>query len=686
MKHLKIILLLFLFGIIFYYPNIHAKTYAGRFYEQGYQYSKVGVFAKEKGGSLDYNGWFIISTKDKNTYYCIEPNTTLNGSKEKSHTIYSGKSNMVKNSKLTNSKYEKINLLAYYGYGYKDAKVNHKAKKWYGITQVMIWRTMRTDLSWTFKTSRYGDTKSSLYKNEVKEMNNLVNNHKTKSSFSGTNQKLSQGQTVSLTDNNKVLENYTVTSSSNVVSVSKSGNILKIKGEKNGKATITFTKTSKINTDYRLFTSKTYQDLIERGKIDTISFQMTAEVVSNSINLQKEDSETGTKPGKNLSFEDATYEVLDSSNKKVGEITTDKDGKGILSVANGTYTLKEIKAPKGYEVNSEEYKVTVNNEDEKVTVKDKIIKGKVKIIKEKGSKEDGYKKEKDAQFTIFDENNSEVTNIVTDKNGKAEVELPYGKYEIRQTEGEKGYAFVEDFKIDINKSDEYTYELKNEKMSKLIFTKTDFSTSKPVPNTLIEIYNSNDTQIFKGRTDKNGKIEIERLEIGKYYILEKDAPKYYLLNNEKMPFEVKENGEVIKCNMDNHRKMGSLEIIKKDEMEDTTLKGAKIEVVFEETNKKVYTGTTNEEGKIYIDNLIAGKYCIHETKAPKGYKLDKKPKCIEIDKDGQKYQVKIKNKKNLSVPDTFLEQNKNKLLILSFISVLGVLFIIYETSKAKKKI
>ena len=136
-------MLLLFFVITLFITNVNAKTYAGRFYEQGYQYSKVGVFAKEKGGALDYNGWFIISTKDKNTYYCIEPSTSLNDSKAKSHTIYEGKTNMVKNSKLTNSKYEKVNLLAYYGYGYKDTSINHKAKKWYGITQVMIWRIMK---------------------------------------------------------------------------------------------------------------------------------------------------------------------------------------------------------------------------------------------------------------------------------------------------------------------------------------------------------------------------------------------------------------------------------------------------------------------------------------------------------------------------------------------------------------
>ena len=69
-------------------------------------------------------------------------------------------------------------------------------------------------------------------------------------------------------------------------------------------------------------------------------------------------------------------------------------------------------------------------------------------------------------------------------------------------------------------------------------------------NTLIEIYNAeNDELIFSGRTDENGSIIIEKIEYGKYYILEKEAPEGYELNPERMYFEIKENGEVVKSIM-----------------------------------------------------------------------------------------------------------------------------------------
>ena len=88
-------------------------------------------------------------------------------------------------------------------------------------------------------------------------------------------------------------------------------------------------------------------------------------------------------------------------------------------------------------------------------------------------------------------------------------------------------------------------------MGELEFTKVDLSTSEPLPNTLIEIYTEEDELIFSGRTDDKGMIIIKGLRYGKYYILEKEAPEGYILNTEKMYFEIKENGQVVKSIMTN---------------------------------------------------------------------------------------------------------------------------------------
>ena len=81
----------------------------------------------------------------------------------------------------------------------------------------------------------------------------------------------------------------------------------------------------------------------------------------------------------------------------------------------------------------------------------------------------------------------------------------------------------------------------------------DISTSEPLPNTLIEIYNENEELVFSGKTDENGMIVIEELRYGKYYVLEKEAPEGYILNEEKMFFEILEDGEIVKTTMVNEQ-------------------------------------------------------------------------------------------------------------------------------------
>ncbi len=182
----------------------------------------------------------------------------------------------------------------------------------------------------------------------------------------------------------------------------------------------------------------------------------------------------------------------------------------------------------------------------------------IEVTKTYGSKNDGvYRPEKGAEFEVYNtETNQLVSKVITDSDGKFTLDLGYGTYRIHQTKGKDKYDFVKDYTITIDGStDKEVIFFKNEYItSDLEFTKTDFSTGETLPNTTIEIYNTETNELVGTHvTDANGKVTIKNLGFGKYYILEKNAPEGYELNPEKMYFEITKSGEIIKVNMKNHK-------------------------------------------------------------------------------------------------------------------------------------
>ena len=66
-----------------------------------------------------------------------------------------------------------------------------------------------------------------------------------------------------------------------------------------------------------------------------------------------------------------------------------------------------------------------------------------------------------------------------------------------------------------------------------------------------EILDENKQVLFRGKTDKNGVVEFEKLPYGKYFYREFNAPNGYILDERPFAFEIKENDEIIKAEMTN---------------------------------------------------------------------------------------------------------------------------------------
>ena len=323
--------------------------------------------------------------------------------------------------------------------------------------------------------------------------------------------------------------------------------------------------------------------------------------LSAYVEIVKKDSETG----KIIKLADTSFKILNTdTNQYVSQyvggkildtFTTDETGKTqtYLKLEAGNYKIVEIKTPKGYLINKEGVIFSIGNESNYtytsygliVTIDfvDQAIKGQIEINK-KGEttvlENNSIKYENiplsNVKFKIYASEDilssdktvlyyskdALVDTVITDENGYAKSKnIPLGKYYLIEIETGDMYVLdSEKHEIELKEIDNNTpivYESISKinylKKGNLEFTKLDFSTDLPLPNTLIEIYTDKDELIFSGRTDKNGKITINDLVIGKYYILEKEAPEGYILNDEKMYFEILENGEIVKSIMKDYR-------------------------------------------------------------------------------------------------------------------------------------
>ena len=155
-----------------------------------------------------------------------------------------------------------------------------------------------------------------------------------------------------------------------------------------------------------------------------------------------------------------------------------------------------------------------------------------------------------------------VAILVTDSNGYASIsDLPLGKYYLKEIKSSNNNVIDSNiYEFELTYQDQYTeiiykvFNLSNKyEKGTLEFTKTDFVTGDSLPNTKIEIYTEDDIKVFEGYTNEEGKIVIEDLPVGKYYLVEVEAPEGYILNPEKMYFEIKDNGEIVKADMSNEQ-------------------------------------------------------------------------------------------------------------------------------------
>ena len=344
----------------------------------------------------------------------------------------------------------------------------------------------------------------------------------------------------------------------------------------------------------------------------------------------------------------ATYMAMEE-NAEEGEDgiigITGKDGiatlKGLLAEKN--YIIKEIRSPKNYEINTEEIKITTRVTEE----------GEIEAEKISGTSKQNLEvsKEDDSRYIIKMQVEDEIqANLEITKTDNQGTILPNIVFKL------KGYGIQEKGKEAITNKEgkinltgiclnkEYTLEEVKADGYYLVCVK--FRIIRQDGQYKVEILSQENSQTHIGIKAENITTTVTNQD---------EIPNISMnIKNEKIPtYELK------------------IKKVKKDDIENKGLSGARYAITSEDTKEtKYYTSTV--DGSITIPGLynyvagkyITGKYTLKELRAPEGYAITGEEVTFWVSVENEEMTINFENERNLTSVKEYNVQGNTVNLIL----------------------
>ena len=401
-----------------------------------------------------------------------------------------------------------------------------------------------------------------------------------------------------------------------------------------------------------------------QGAVGEFKYTFNNEKTSYSVEIYKHDSEDKQKK-----LAGAEFAVTDSRGF-TKTVTTDASGKAsITELPYDDYTIREIKAPKGYALSDKEYSVKktelVHGSPVVIEAANKYILGSVTI--KKVDHENSEKLLEGAKFNVTDENGSllkwkaEGDVYTLDERGSSVItagrvtlkDLPEGTYTLTEIDAPSGYAILDGSRTFTITEANMTapLEMKVENLLRRTavgFIKVDKNNKElRLAGAEFTLYRMNGEKqgevVATGVTNNNGLVTFTELTMGSYRAKETKAPKGYKLWNAPIDFTVDEYGKV---------SVGSTElkpeglvytamITNTAEEKEITLKKvsdtgeALTGATFRLSGEKSYILTTGSDGTAKI-SLPYGDYILEEVIAPDGYVLSSEKQALNLSDSGLK--------------------------------------------------
>ncbi len=238
----------------------------------------------------------------------------------------------------------------------------------------------------------------------------------------------------------------------------------------------------------------------------------------------------------------------------------------------GTWLIRELKPAPAFVLNENVYPVTLSENEEviEIEIENRFITGTVQTTKVDAEYPDN--KLTGAVFEVYadadgnKEFDPDIDRLVGEMNeiedGVYRMEgLRYNGYFLYEKSSPEGFLKDENYHYFEIRNDGETVIVENEAgvgfinqpiTGELEITKKDISDGKLLPGVGFRIKNDKGEIVAEGYTDENG-IAKFTLRYGKYTYQEFDPLDGYQLDETEYPFEIKEDGEIIKAEMTNER-------------------------------------------------------------------------------------------------------------------------------------
>ena len=433
------------------------------------------------------------------------------------------------------------------------------------------------------------------------------------------------------------------------------------------------------------YTLKQAEEIKAQGEIDlegnipTIKITIENKRAKGSITVYKIDEYLDTNK-QEIPLQGVEFNLLDTDQNVIATGTTNESGNIVFEGLEWgkTYILKEKQALQGYELAEKNTYLSKLNKDKVVVVEDVRKTGTVTLTKEDEkttekiqgakyglyAKEDIYNKKGEVEY----QRDQLISEKTTNENGQVTFErLTWGEYYIKEIESVYGYELSEEkllFTVNDQNVENVIQKTGKEVRSKanLELLKVD-DKGKLLQGVEFELFDESNNKIQENfKTDENGKLKIENIEWGNYYIKEKEPLSGYKKIDTKFEFTVnretfldgnkvissvqnsdtKEQISIIK----NERKQGKVILTKyscnaSGEETENTLEGAKFEL-YKSNGELVGEYITDGNGQIVVENLDWDSYYFQEKEAPEGYSVSDKKIAFVVNSKSVEFTQELK--------------------------------------------